>query len=193
MNLMQAKHAFESAPWVRRAVVRRVWPNRLSVTLEEHRPIAYWDEADRTAEQLIDNFGDVFEVNMADVEEQTLPQLSGPPDAASQMLSMMQRLNERFAHLPAQIDRLELNERGSWRAILDTEAQIELGRGTEPEVLPRVEAFVSTLPQVTTRYRAALLSADLRHRDGYAVRLKDVYTGENALRDKSRGKSHPSY
>ena len=37
IDLARCARAFESVPWVRQAVVRRVWPNRLRVQLEEHR------------------------------------------------------------------------------------------------------------------------------------------------------------
>ncbi len=42
LNLQAAREAFEAVPWVRHAVVRKVWPNRLVVQLEEHRPVAVW-------------------------------------------------------------------------------------------------------------------------------------------------------
>jgi len=42
INLQRARAAFESVPWVRRATVRRVWPDRLAVSLEEHRAAALW-------------------------------------------------------------------------------------------------------------------------------------------------------
>ena len=53
---------------------------------------------------------------------------------------------------------------------------IEFGRGSEDEVVARSEQFVRTLSQVTGRYRRPLLSADLRHTDGYALRLDGVAT-----------------
>ena len=40
VDLQGSRAAFESVPWVRRAVVRRVWPDKLVVRLEEHRPAA---------------------------------------------------------------------------------------------------------------------------------------------------------
>ena len=40
VSLADTRQAFESVPWVRRAVVRREFPNRLRVTLEEHQPMA---------------------------------------------------------------------------------------------------------------------------------------------------------
>jgi len=46
LNLAQTRAAFESVPWVRRAVVHRVWPDRLSVRLEEHRAAALWHADD---------------------------------------------------------------------------------------------------------------------------------------------------
>ena len=56
-------------------------------------------------------------------------------------------------------------------------AEIELGRGTDDEVLARAERFVRTLPQATAQYpQRPLLYADLRHRDGYALRLRGVTT-----------------
>ena len=42
LDLGSARRAFESVPWVRQAVLHRVWPNRLQVRLEEHRPVALW-------------------------------------------------------------------------------------------------------------------------------------------------------
>ena len=42
VDLARVRSAFESAPWVRRAVVHRDFPNRLRVTLQEHMPVALW-------------------------------------------------------------------------------------------------------------------------------------------------------
>ena len=56
---------------------------------------------------------------------------------------------------------------------------IELGRGHAEEVTARTQRFVQTLTQVTSRHGRrpeALVSADLRHGDGYAVRLRGVGT-----------------
>jgi cell division protein FtsQ len=68
---------------------------------------------------------------------------------------------------------------GSWRVLLDTGATIELGRGGAEDVSARVRRFLQTLTQVTTRYArraSAIESADLRHENGYAIRLRGVST-----------------
>ncbi len=176
MDLQQARRAFESVPWVRQAVVRREWPARLAVQLEEYRPVALWEGADDAATRLVSRQGEVFDANVGDVEDDRLPTLSGPEGSAPAMLAMKARLEPLIARLDARIELLGLSDRGSWRVELDNGAAIELGRGSDDEVLARTERFVGTLTQVSSRYRRGLEFADLRHRDGYAVRLKGITT-----------------
>jgi len=174
-NLGKAREAFESVPWVRHAVVRRVWPDRVAVRLEEHRAAALW-EAEDGNERLVNSFGEVFEANVGDVEDESLPLLSGPEGTSVRMLAMMQRLVPLMKRIDRELLELHLSGRGSWRAELDGETTIELGRGSDDEVLARSERFVRTLPQVAGKFRAPLLYADLRHPDGYAVRMRGITT-----------------
>ena len=175
MDLPKAKRAFESVPWVRQAVVMRRWPNRLVVRLEEHRAVALW-ASDIGADKLVNSFGEVFEANLGDVEDDALPSLQGPDGSSTQALAMLRRLGPVFALLEAHVDALSLSSRGSWRAELDSGAEVELGRGSEDEVIARTERFVGTVTQVTQRYQRPLEYADLRHNEGYAVRLKGIST-----------------
>ena len=191
-DLQQGRRAFESVPWVRRAVVRRVWPDHLAVRLEEHRAAALWEgqrsESDGPgADRLVNSFGEVFQANVGDVEDENLPTLAGPDGSAAQMLALYLRLQPLFARLDMAIERLELSSRGSWRVELDSGATVELGRGSDAEVLARTERFLRTLTQATSRWRAPLLYADLRHADGYAVRLRGVSTT-----NPTAGKSPPA-
>jgi cell division protein FtsQ len=184
MDLASARRAFESVPWVRQAVVRRVWPNRLQVRLEEHRAVALWAGANRSddaIDKLVNSFGEVFEANLGDVEDEALPTLRGPEGSSAHLLAMLGRLQPEFAAMRARIETLELSGRGSWRAELDSGAEIELGRGSDDEVIARTRRFVATLPEVQRSYQQhPLLAADLRHNEGYAVRLKGISTSVDA-------------
>ncbi len=171
VDLQKGREAFESVPWVRRAVLRRVWPDRLAVRLEEHRAAALWAGEDG-ANRLVNSHGEVFDANVGDVEDDSLPTLEGPDGSAAQMLEMLEQLEPVLARADLGIVRLHLSGRGSWRADVDTGASIELGRGSVDEVLARSERFVRTLAAATAKWRAPLEHADLRHRDGYAVRLR---------------------
>lgn len=185
MNLQQARSAFEAVPWVRHAVVQRVWPNRLKVSLEEHKPAAYWEtkpegadvDSEANVERLLVNsFGEVFQANLGDVEDEDLPVLSGPSHASAHMLSLWQQLQAHTAKLEDSIERLDLSGRGSWRITLAKGSRIELGRGSDAEVLARYGQYVASIRQITARYQTEVLAADLRHPDGYALRLRGVST-----------------
>lgn len=177
IDLVAARHAFEAMPWVRQAVVRREFPNRLKVILQEHQAVGYWGtESDST---LVNSFGEVFEANVDEVEQDELPRLDGPQGQSAQALAMYRALQPLFEKVDLSIEELDLTGRGSWRAKLDTGAQIELGRGTEDEVVARTQRFLGTMTQVTSRYGrtvTSLESADLRHQEGYAIRLRGVST-----------------
>jgi cell division protein FtsQ len=74
------------------------------------------------------------------------------------------------------IESMKLSGRGSWRVVLDGGAVLELGRGSDDDVITRAGRFVRTVQQVVQQYQRPLQYADLRHPDGYAVRLKGVTT-----------------
>jgi cell division protein FtsQ len=185
IDLARGRAAFESVPWVRRATVRRVWPNRLAVTLEEHHAAALWQGASDggvATDRLLNDHGEIFEANLGDVEDESLATLAGPDSAAQSVLAMSRRLTDSLAPIQARIDTLKLSARGSWHAELDSGAELELGRGSDDEVVARTQRFVRTLGQATQRFAGAdgtprvLLAADLRHPDGYALRLRGVST-----------------
>jgi cell division protein FtsQ len=177
LDLARARQTFEALPWVRQAVVRRVFPNRIAVELQEHQAVAYWGAED--ASRLLNNFGEVFEANVGEVEQESLPRLDGPDGQAPQVLAMYGALQPLFATLELGIESVSLSGRGGWTVQLDTGAAIELGRGSDAEVLARTSRFVRTLTQVTSRYDRrpdAVETADLRHADGYALKLRGVST-----------------
>ncbi|MBE7940512.1 MULTISPECIES: cell division protein FtsQ/DivIB [Ramlibacter] len=181
LNLATAREAFESVPWVRQAVVMRQFPNRLRVRLQEHQPVALWGS--ESEPRLVNSFGEVFEANVDELADQDLPRLSGPDGQSQQVLQMYRLLKPVFDPLDLSVQSLALSPRGSWQLGLDNGASVEIGRGEPPEVLARTRRFAQTLTQVAGRYgRHAddLLSADLRHADGYAVRLRGVSTTPDA-------------
>jgi len=176
VDLARARAAFEAVPWVRKAVVRREFPNKLRTTLTEHVPVAHW--GDEAQSRLINGFGEVFEANVAEVDD-SLPRLDGPTEQAGQVLGMYRVLQPLFAPYELSLEALTLSGRGSWRAVLDTGAAIELGRGQSEEMAARTQRFLVTVAPVARQYGRTLASvegADLRHNEGYALRLRGVTT-----------------
>jgi len=176
LNLAEVRTVFEGIPWVRSAMVQRLWPNRLKVTLAEHKAVAWWGEAGGS--KLVNTQGDVFEVGTADDDTDRLPELVGPKDQSKQVKAAYDRLNDRFAPHDQRIDRLELTEQGSWRLDLEKGAHIELGRGDLAALDARLVQYLSTIEQVTGTLGRKVVSVDLRYPTGYALRLQGIATME---------------
>lgn len=172
LDLQQVRRMFEAVPWVRHARVQREFPNRLRVTLEEHEAVAWWGQSG--SGQLVSRLGEVFEASPD--EGDGLPELAGPPDHAPLVWALYQSLSEEVARLDRTLIRLELNERGSWRAELDNGTRLELGRGSSDDLLARTRRFTTTVGQLAQRYPGALQSVDLRYPNGYALRVQGVTT-----------------
>lgn len=177
LDLAAARRVFEGVPWVRRAIVRREFPNRLRVLLQEHHAVALWGgESDP---KLLNDRGEVFEANVGDVEQDDLPRLDGPDDQAGQVLAMYRAVKPLFATLDLAVQTLTMTPRGNLQVELDNGAVVELGRGTPAEITARAQRFVQTVTQVASRYGRtpeALVSADLRYGEGYALKLRGVAT-----------------
>lgn len=177
-DLQNTQGVFEALPWVRKAVVRREFPNRLKVSLKEHQPVGVWG---RDSEfQLLNDQGEVFEANPGDIDTDPLPRLIGPLPQAPLVLQAWHRLRPVVQKHELDIEKLELSDRGNWQLQLDSGAVIDIGRGDIASVVQRLESFLSTVTQATTALGRSMHKdiehADLRHSNGYALKLRGIGT-----------------
>jgi cell division protein FtsQ len=160
------RQAFESVPWVRRATVRREWPDQLVVALEEHEALGTWGEDGR----LLSTKGDVFTANLAEAEEDhELPAFSGPEGSEKEVLSRFGELKAWFA--PAQLlpQALDLSSRYAWKVKLDNGMSVELGREQSRSMLKeRVDRLVGIWPQLANRVQN-IETIDMRYQNGLAL------------------------
>jgi cell division protein FtsQ len=174
LDLAEVQRVFEAVPWVRKAVVQREFPNRIKVTVEEHRAVAWWGGSGGNT--LVNAQGEVFEASAEDDDTDALPEWLGPEGQAPLVMALHEKLRPPLERLGLGLQRLELTAQGGWRAVLDNGARLELGRGQPADIEQRVQRLVATLTQVTARHGRALESADLRYPEGYAVRLRGITT-----------------
>jgi cell division protein FtsQ len=175
LDLKEVQRLFQGLPWVRQVVVQRDFPNRLTVTLQEHQAVAWWGEAGTG--QMLNAQGEVFEANPDDPNADQWPELFGPVEQSGRVWTLFQAMQSTLARLDRAPQRLTLDGRGSWHLQLDQGTRIALGRGSDSEVLARLQTFVSTIAQLEQRYQGRdLESVDLRYPNGYAVRLRGVIT-----------------
>lgn len=192
LDLHQVQQLVQGAPWVRNAVVQRQFPNRLRLTIEEHQPLAWWGKAGGT--QLLNQYGELFEAEPALAQGLDWSVLAGPGERATQVLELYRSVRPAFERIGWGIEQLALDERGSWRIVLDDGVRIEIGRGSAAELVQRVEQFTQTVPTLLEYYGGRPLeSVDLRHPDGYALRIRGVRTlAELQLPPPQRAPSRPA-
>lgn len=177
IELLKTKQAFESIPWINQAVVKRVYPDRIEVKLSEFKPVAIWGSRDDL--KLIDDQGVAFEADAEEAEYDQMPQLIGPDGQGKVILEMYKHLATAFLPLQNKLNVLELNARGSWMATLEGGARIELGRGSVVSVIERANKFANSAEQMLIKLNKKIIDIeyiDLRHTDGYAMRLHGVTT-----------------
>ncbi|MEN9903926.1 MAG: hypothetical protein RLZZ555_491 [Pseudomonadota bacterium] len=175
LDLLEVKQLFEQVPWVRQAVVRREFPNRLRVTLDEHEAAAWWGEFG--SGKMVNLQGEVFTADVDEGDAGQWPELAGPEGRSGQVHALYRQLTPVLSPMKQEIRRLELGASGHWRLRLGNGTVMELGRGEPTELLARVQRFSSTVPQLLSRYGGrSLQSIDLRYPNGYAVRMQGVKT-----------------
>lgn len=177
IDLANTKKIFESTPWINRAVVKRVYPSQIEVLLSEYKPMAVWGASEEM--KLVDDMGTIFEANADEDGYESLPHLIGPEGQGKLMLDMYKEVSSALSPLKSGLKNLELNARGSWIATLDGGALIELGRGNTVDVIDRVAKFSAGAERMLTKLNKKSIDiqyVDLRHSDGYAMRMHGIST-----------------
>lgn len=162
LDLAAARAAFEKLPWVRKVNVRRQWPDRLEVTLEEHVPLARWGNT-----ALVNTEGEVFTA----AYDGKLPLFVGPPASAKEMAiqyGYFQRSLAAIGQVPVQV---QVSLRRAWEVRLDSGLTLELGRDS---IESRLDRFIAAYDRTVNRLQRKLDYADLRYPNGFAVRIPEL-------------------
>jgi cell division protein FtsQ len=166
MSLDDARRVFELVPWVAAVSVRRAWPNRLVVTIAEHRAIAVWDDG-----RLLADSGVLFVANVAEAElTGPLPQVDAPARFAAEVARRLPQFEGRLAPLGLAIESVEVSERAGWTLRADGGPALELGRDEPPGRLDERLALVAThYPTLAAQLGAEPVRIDARYPAGFAV------------------------
>jgi cell division protein FtsQ len=166
INLDNVRASFEKLPWVRRAEVRRIWPDGIEVSIEEQVAAARWRQADGEY-RLVNTFGEVFVA----ASETDLPVFSGPEGSAAQMLARQQEFTLALAPLGRTPKEINLSLRQAWRVTLDDGLLLVLGRDeTAHPVSDRLKRFIAAYPEVQQKARFQAGMIDMRYPNGFALR-----------------------
>lgn len=183
VDLDRTRRAFESIPWVRKVSMRRHFPWRLEISLEEHVALAHWNDTG-----LVNTHGEVFSAETG----QQLPNFIGQPDGAAEVTQMYAALTEQLVPLKQGIAEISLSPRRSWQLRLNNGVLLKLGREQSKQRLAR---FVAVYPYSLmnmqqndefsyagkTPHKKGLQHkveyVDLRYSNGFAAYLSDTTNG----------------
>jgi cell division protein FtsQ len=162
VDVNEARARVESLPWVRSAQVRRVWPNRIFIRIEERRPIARWLHNGRHF--VVDNDGRIVGVT----NERgfvALPVLSGKgaPEAAAGFVALMGTQPELKSLVKIAVRRGERR----W----DLQLANGVGVRLPEEGAEAALAELVTLDREQKIFARDILSIDLRFANRYVVKL----------------------
>lgn len=160
VDLTGMRAELESMPWIARAEVRRVWPDQVSIRLEEQLPVARWG-----SEALLNNQGQAFAPREL-THYENLPLLSGPQRAQQQVMQQYQVLSQMLRPMGFSIVSLELREHGSWFISTGQGVDILLGRD---HLVEKMRRFSAIYDKVLKEQIANIARIDLRYANGLAV------------------------
>lgn len=169
LNLETVRGALERLPWVRKVNVRRIWPARLEVTVEEHKPVARWGEG---RGELVNSYGEVFAVLAGAEDAAALPLLYGPQGTANEVLKRYGELVGSFAAVGEKPVQVTLSPRLAWQLKLENGMLVNMGR-EQPKapVGVRLQRFIEVYPETVANRTVRPAVVDLRYPNGFAMRV----------------------
>ena len=166
IDLARTRKSFEALAWVRKADLRRHWPDRLEVRVEEHVPLARWG-----TQGLVNTQGEIYVA----AYEGTLPVFSGPAGSAKEMAiqyAYFRRSLEPIGREPVQVI---VSARRAWTLRLDSGLTLELGRA---DLEDRLGRFVQNYSHAVALLGRRMNHVDLRYSNGFAVRVPELARAE---------------
>ena len=165
MDLDAARASLGRVPWVRAVALRRQWPRRLEIEVDEHQPLARWND-----NALVNTRGEVFTASWAG----DLPEFSGPEGQSAVMAERYREWGALLAPLALRLRGLRLSARGGWQLqTADDKGPLKLDVGRD-DVSGRLARFIAVYARtvgVLVRTGKPVDHVDLRYRNGFAARM----------------------
>jgi len=156
LDLDHIRTSVEALPWVKKAWVRRSWPNGVRVRFVEEQPVAYWGDHSSLGED-----GEVIPAVESTLAT-SLPHLSGPDGTSKTVLAAYDRYAGIIESMGERISRLQLSSRRTWRITLISGVEIVVDQNQSEMKLKRLASVYRWLDGRPKRL-------DLRYTNGFAA------------------------
>lgn len=170
-------------PWVEAVTVRKIWPNKLLVTITEHKPVVRWNSSikdENENSRLLSENGVIFQPRLNSFQVERFNKMAlffGPNMSEKKVFEKCVQLNENLKKLKdasglynSTVKQCGMNERRSWILTLDSGVIIKLGKENIVQSLSQyITAFTTQLKQ----YYEQVETVDLRFSNGFSVKWKE--------------------
>lgn len=162
VDLKEAQRRTESLPWVDRAVIRRLWPDRIVVQLVENQPYAVWQNQGQLA--LINQEGDIIAAVTQDV---SIPSglLHVVGEGAAENASVLRSQLNAWEGLNNRLTSAVFVSGKRWNIVLDNAVTVKL----PAENVRGALAKLAELQKKTQILERAVSEIDLRLKDRISI------------------------
>ena len=158
VDLDKIRFAFKKLPWVRDVSLRRKWPDKIVVSIEEHQVIARWNRVG-----LVNKEGEIFHA----ASEENLPLFIGSESHVKEITVKYKEIRKILEKEIMDVSIISLSERLSWEITTTDRLKINLGKD---DILQKLIQFTDNFKYVISELKSTIEYVDLRYRDGFSVR-----------------------
>lgn len=160
VDVNQIRSEIVALPWIAEAVVRKAWPDQITISLEEHQPIARWNNR-----FVLNSEGQPLQQPAANL---LLAELQGPDGQEDKVMEHYLQFMSAIKQADTDLVSVTLFPRGAWQ--LETREGITISLGDQ-QVLERSRRVVSVLSAHNSRLET-IESIDARYANGAAVQYR---------------------
>lgn len=171
MHVDSIRHSVELLPWVARAHVRRVWPARLTVSVEEHEPAARYND-----DALISKTLELFKPQQLAKDNPqysewrrsfaSLPRLSGADGRHEFVLEAYRNYERALLPFGVSVTALIEDERRSQTLELSNDVTVRIGY--ESHEL-RLQRFIDVYERLVLTLNGQPARFDMRYSNGFSM------------------------
>ncbi|MBT3705570.1 MAG: FtsQ-type POTRA domain-containing protein [Proteobacteria bacterium] len=173
VDLKTIETALENRPGVYQAVVRRVWPDTLSISVVETQVIAEYRQLDRSEEKVERQFINLPPQNGFSFR----PLLRGPERYRAVVVDTFHEIFSLLAIVNLEPRSLSVGHSGQWelelrRSDLKLENTFRVFLGRD-QIVEKIERLVFSFETVLSHKAGLISKVDMRYDNGFAVQWHD--------------------
>jgi len=172
LDIAKIQQEVEDLAWVNRAYVRRVWPESISVHLEEHTPVARWGDNGLISDNFKLFFPPLLQESNDPLLKNTvadLPVLASPERRHVALLKLLMETGPILKTIEAPLTGISEDERRSVTLELKGDVLVVIGHRLIQE---RIQRFAEIFRSYIAPVYDDVARVDMRYTNGFAMARK---------------------